>query len=188
MKEPYIPARWVRRILERAAPASLLLLAGCTVGPNYQRASVPTPPAYKEPPPAGWKDADAARRNLQGKLVGSFWRSAAERSGNPGPDGQPDPAGRRPARARSARQPRSHAFPAVPASLRAAIAERRTRGRHPARAAGQRGYALHRLPAHPARRRQLRSRFVGRHSAFRWNRPERRCKSPSPITRTCCSP
>jgi outer membrane protein, multidrug efflux system len=40
-----------------ALAAALLLLAGCTVGPNYQRASVPTPPAYKEPPPAGWKDA-----------------------------------------------------------------------------------------------------------------------------------
>jgi NodT family efflux transporter outer membrane factor (OMF) lipoprotein len=38
--------------------AVLLLLSGCTpVGPNYQRASVPTPPAFKEPPPAGWKDA-----------------------------------------------------------------------------------------------------------------------------------
>lgn len=53
-KERYIPARvafWA------ALCGPLMLLAGCTVGPNYQRASVPTPPAYKEPPPAGWKDA-----------------------------------------------------------------------------------------------------------------------------------
>lgn len=35
----------------------LLFLPGCTIGPNYQRAAVPTPPAYKEPPPTGWKDA-----------------------------------------------------------------------------------------------------------------------------------
>jgi len=51
---PYIPARvavWT------AFSALLLPLIGCTLGPNYQRAAVPTPPAYKEPPPAGWKDA-----------------------------------------------------------------------------------------------------------------------------------
>jgi NodT family efflux transporter outer membrane factor (OMF) lipoprotein len=35
--------------------AALLLLAGCTVGPNYHRASVPTPPAWKEQPP--WRTA-----------------------------------------------------------------------------------------------------------------------------------
>lgn len=58
LNEPYIPARWIRRTLWCACAAPLLLLAGCkTVGPNYQRAPVPTPPAFKEPPPAGWKDA-----------------------------------------------------------------------------------------------------------------------------------
>jgi multidrug efflux system outer membrane protein len=31
--------------------------AGCTVGPNYQRPRVEVPPAFKEPPPAGWKQA-----------------------------------------------------------------------------------------------------------------------------------
>ena len=36
---------------------AMLLLGGCTVGPNYQRAAVAAPPAWKEPPPAGWKDA-----------------------------------------------------------------------------------------------------------------------------------
>jgi len=54
LNEMYISARWARR---SAFAGVLLLLAGCTVGPNYQRASVPAPPAYKEPPPAGWKDA-----------------------------------------------------------------------------------------------------------------------------------
>jgi NodT family efflux transporter outer membrane factor (OMF) lipoprotein len=54
LKELYIPAR---RAVAAAFSVVLFLLSGCTVGPNYQRASVPTPPAYKEPPPAGWKDA-----------------------------------------------------------------------------------------------------------------------------------
>jgi len=30
---------------------------GCTVGPHYQRPRVEVPPAFKEPPPAGWKEA-----------------------------------------------------------------------------------------------------------------------------------
>lgn len=33
--------------------ASGLLLSGCTVGPNYRRPAVPTPPAFQEPAPAG---------------------------------------------------------------------------------------------------------------------------------------
>ena len=52
--QPYISARVV--ILGTLAGV-LLFLPGCTVGPNYRRAAVPAPPAYKEPPPAGWKDA-----------------------------------------------------------------------------------------------------------------------------------
>lgn len=51
----YIP---VRVAACGALAAALLSLIGCkTVGPNYQRAAVPAPPAYKEPPPAGWKNA-----------------------------------------------------------------------------------------------------------------------------------
>ena len=52
--EPYISAR---AIFLSALAGVLLFLPGCNLGPNYQRAAVPTPPAYKEPPPAGWKDA-----------------------------------------------------------------------------------------------------------------------------------
>jgi multidrug efflux system outer membrane protein len=33
----------------------LACAAGCTVGPNYRRPPVDVPPAFKEPPPAGWK-------------------------------------------------------------------------------------------------------------------------------------
>jgi multidrug efflux system outer membrane protein len=31
--------------------------AACTVGPNYQRPKSEVPPTFKEPPPAGWKEA-----------------------------------------------------------------------------------------------------------------------------------
>ncbi len=50
--------------LRFALPAALLLLTGCTVGPNYHRPTAPTAPAFKErsvPPPnpqgGGWKQA-----------------------------------------------------------------------------------------------------------------------------------
>src|ERR1700716_4680784 len=35
-----------------------VLLAGCSIGPKYTRPSVPTAPAYKEAPPASFKEAD----------------------------------------------------------------------------------------------------------------------------------
>ncbi len=41
-------------------PAALCLLlfsAACMVGPNYQRPKAPVSPAYKETPPADWKEA-----------------------------------------------------------------------------------------------------------------------------------
>jgi NodT family efflux transporter outer membrane factor (OMF) lipoprotein len=37
--------------------AVLLLLASCTVGPNYVRPAAPLTPAYKEPPPEAYKNA-----------------------------------------------------------------------------------------------------------------------------------
>ncbi len=45
----------------KSAALGLCLLAiaatGCTVGPNYHRPSVEVPSSFKEPPPAGWKEA-----------------------------------------------------------------------------------------------------------------------------------
>jgi NodT family efflux transporter outer membrane factor (OMF) lipoprotein len=35
----------------------LLLSSACMVGPRYQRPGAPAPPAFKEAPPAGWKEA-----------------------------------------------------------------------------------------------------------------------------------
>src|ERR1700688_1242574 len=42
----------------------LVLLAGCTVGPNYRTPTVETPSAYKEA--AGWKPAQPNDQNLGG--------------------------------------------------------------------------------------------------------------------------
>lgn len=42
------------------AAGAILLLAGCTVGPNYKRPTAPAPPAFKEQPPPNFKEADAA--------------------------------------------------------------------------------------------------------------------------------
>jgi NodT family efflux transporter outer membrane factor (OMF) lipoprotein len=52
--------------------AILLALSGCTVGPKYSRPSVPTAPAYTEPPPQsfenmpGWKTTNPADTQIRG--------------------------------------------------------------------------------------------------------------------------
>jgi NodT family efflux transporter outer membrane factor (OMF) lipoprotein len=52
--------------------AAVLLMAGCSVGPKYQRPIVQTPPAFKEGPPEaykeseGWKTAQPADTRLRG--------------------------------------------------------------------------------------------------------------------------
>src|SRR6266700_1308222 len=51
------------------APGILLLLSGCMVGPNYRRPSAPGSPAYKEPPPDGWKEAQPN----DGVIRGNWW-------------------------------------------------------------------------------------------------------------------
>jgi NodT family efflux transporter outer membrane factor (OMF) lipoprotein len=56
-----------------AALLSLLLLAGCTVGPKYQKPTVDSPAAYKEltpkdyPQTEGWKTAQPSDAALKGK-------------------------------------------------------------------------------------------------------------------------
>ncbi|MGA2389959.1 MAG: efflux transporter outer membrane subunit [Candidatus Sulfotelmatobacter sp.] len=51
----------------------VIALTGCTVGPKYVKASTPTPPAYKEAPPASyqgadqWRPADPADKASRGK-------------------------------------------------------------------------------------------------------------------------
>ena len=60
----------------------LLVLAGlalassaCSVGPKYQRASVPTPPAYKESPPESYKEAREWKQAQpsDGAARGKWW-------------------------------------------------------------------------------------------------------------------
>jgi NodT family efflux transporter outer membrane factor (OMF) lipoprotein len=44
-----------------------LLLSGCMVGPKYQRPSAPVAPAFKEPLPEGWKEAQPNDGAIRGK-------------------------------------------------------------------------------------------------------------------------
>jgi NodT family efflux transporter outer membrane factor (OMF) lipoprotein len=60
--------------------SSLLLclaLSSCTVGPNYHRPSAPVPPAFKEQPPAGYKEAQGAGwrpgQPADDRLKGKWW-------------------------------------------------------------------------------------------------------------------
>ncbi len=46
---------------------TLLLCAGCMVGPNYKRPAAPVPQIYKEQPPEGWKQAQPNEGALRGK-------------------------------------------------------------------------------------------------------------------------
>jgi NodT family efflux transporter outer membrane factor (OMF) lipoprotein len=46
-----------RGIAAAASCALAILMAACTVGPNYHRPSVEVPSSFKEAPPAGWKSA-----------------------------------------------------------------------------------------------------------------------------------
>jgi NodT family efflux transporter outer membrane factor (OMF) lipoprotein len=46
---------------------AVLFLAGCTVGPNYKRPAAPAPPAFKEQPPPGFKEAKPSDGYLKGK-------------------------------------------------------------------------------------------------------------------------
>jgi NodT family efflux transporter outer membrane factor (OMF) lipoprotein len=50
-----------------ALAGALLLLGGCTVGPNYRRPTAPVPQTFKEQPPPGWKQAQPSEGVLRGK-------------------------------------------------------------------------------------------------------------------------
>jgi len=57
-----------KQLLSLAGVAGLLLTSGgCVVGPNYKTPSVPVPSAFKEEPPAGWKDAQPNDGVIRGK-------------------------------------------------------------------------------------------------------------------------
>src|ERR1700733_194221 len=56
------------RVAQLAAVlCALLASTGCRVGPNYKRPPAPVPPAFKEGPPEGWKEAQPNDTALKGK-------------------------------------------------------------------------------------------------------------------------
>lgn len=59
----------------QAAIVAALLLTGCTVGPNYKRPSAPMAPAYKEAPPASFKEQDGWKviQPSDAQLKGNWW-------------------------------------------------------------------------------------------------------------------
>jgi NodT family efflux transporter outer membrane factor (OMF) lipoprotein len=57
-----------KRVAEICFTCGLLLLASaCAVGPKYRRPSAPVPPAFKEAPPPGWKEAQPNDAFIRGK-------------------------------------------------------------------------------------------------------------------------
>jgi NodT family efflux transporter outer membrane factor (OMF) lipoprotein len=46
---------------------TLAIATGCKVGPNYRRPQAPAPPAFKEAPPEGWKQAQPQEAADKGK-------------------------------------------------------------------------------------------------------------------------
>jgi len=63
-RRPRRPPRCV--FLGLLIPAMLLSTA-CMVGPKYQRPAAPASPAFKEPPPEGWKEAQPSDGIIRGK-------------------------------------------------------------------------------------------------------------------------
>ena len=53
----------------------LLFSSACMVGPNYKRPSAPVPPAYKEAPPADWKETQGWKQAQpnEGAKRGKWW-------------------------------------------------------------------------------------------------------------------
>jgi len=53
----------------------LFFSSGCMVGPKYQRPTAPVPPAYKETPPANWKETQGWKpaQPSEGAKRGKWW-------------------------------------------------------------------------------------------------------------------
>ncbi|MGA8595622.1 MAG: efflux transporter outer membrane subunit [Bryobacteraceae bacterium] len=64
-----------RRVAGLLALAGLFALASCTVGPKYSKPSVPMTPAFKEPPPANFKESGnwKAAQPEDSTLRGKWW-------------------------------------------------------------------------------------------------------------------
>jgi NodT family efflux transporter outer membrane factor (OMF) lipoprotein len=69
LKQKRMSSPQSRKLSAGALLVAVLFSSGCMVGPNYRRPTAPAPPAFKEKPPDGWKEAqpnDAA-------LKGNWW-------------------------------------------------------------------------------------------------------------------
>ena len=58
------------------AVAAILVASGCTVGPKYRKPDVPALPAFKEPLPEGWKQAEPG----DDKIPGKWWEISSAHS------------------------------------------------------------------------------------------------------------
>ena len=67
--------RRYRGLAAQAATVAVLILTGCTVGPNYKRPSAPMAPGYKEAPPASFKDQDGWKviQPSDAQIKGDWW-------------------------------------------------------------------------------------------------------------------
>ena len=64
LRVPKTEIRFSKRIASSICFVSMLLLAGCTVGPNYRRPAAEVPATYKEV--GDWKPAQPNEQNLGG--------------------------------------------------------------------------------------------------------------------------
>ena len=71
----------MRRMNQRTATlltafCLLFLSSACMVGPKYQRPTAPVPPAYKESPPANWKEMQGWKQAQpnEGAQRGKWWK------------------------------------------------------------------------------------------------------------------
>lgn len=99
MKYTLAAARFILPGLVALLLVLLVALEGCTVGPKYVKPSVPTSTNYKEQAPISFKESDQrqpahpADQERPGKLVGAFWRFAAQQLGGADSQFQPEPKG-----------------------------------------------------------------------------------------------
>jgi outer membrane protein TolC len=70
LSNPTVRGRRPRRplcVLHGVLILSMLFSTACMVGPKYQRPAAPASPAFKEPPPEGWKEAQPSDGAIRGK-------------------------------------------------------------------------------------------------------------------------
>jgi NodT family efflux transporter outer membrane factor (OMF) lipoprotein len=67
LKQKRMTSPQSRKLSAGAVLGALLFSCGCMVGPNYRRPTAPVPPAFKEKPPDGWKEAQPSDAALKGK-------------------------------------------------------------------------------------------------------------------------